>query len=111
MSQKLRAHLRSVQRHSEAPAVCQVGAYGLCAAEGVGMVVYGDGLVMLRQLQNLHHRQGCYTDSVQSQSITCSRLAHKSRSVCDVNRRRTCVSGVCHLGPLDGWTQGKGIVC
>ena len=41
------ADLRGVQGHGEAPAVGQVGADGLCAAEGVGVVVYGDGFVML----------------------------------------------------------------
>lgn len=42
------AYLWSVQSHGEAPAVGQVGANGLGAAEGVGMVIYGDSLVMLR---------------------------------------------------------------
>ena len=68
----MRAHLWSIQSHSEAPAVCQVGADGLRAAEGVGVVIYGDGLVMLRQLQYLQHAQrgdgGCTCNNVDRQT-------------------------------------------
>ena len=69
----LRAHLWSVQSHSEAPAVCQVGAYGLGAAKGVGVVIYGDGLVMLRQLQYLQHVQTNY------KACTCSNVHSETR--------------------------------
>lgn len=72
----LKAHLWSVQSHSEAPAVCQVGAYGLRAAEGVGVVIYGDGLVMLRQLQYLQHVQRGDEDCTCSNADSRPRYKH-----------------------------------
>ena len=99
----LRAHLGSVQSHSEAPAVCQVGAYGLRAAEGVGVVIYGNGLVVLRQLQYLQHVQRGYKEDTKivhaaiytaKPGTNMQQASWQGKCVADASGCRTCVSEV-----------------